>query len=69
MRKFIVLPYTGLSYNEIVLPSLWRFLCDLGPSCGLKVFLDLLSAAPGSTIHPVFSLLILFCETASTYIW
>ncbi|XP_076453206.1 ubiquitin-protein ligase E3B-like [Babylonia areolata] len=55
----------GLSYTETLLPILWRFLCDLGPTCGLKTFLDLLSQAPNSTVHPVFSLLTLFCETAS----
>ncbi|KAK6968619.1 ubiquitin-protein ligase E3B [Biomphalaria glabrata] len=55
----------GLAYNDILLPILWRFLCDLGPHCGLKTFLDLLAQAPNSTIHPVFSLLSLFCETAS----
>ncbi|KAK7087302.1 ubiquitin-protein ligase E3B-like isoform X2 [Littorina saxatilis] len=55
----------GLSYTETLLPILWRFLCDLGPSCGLKTFLELLAQAPNSTIHPIFSLLTLFCETAS----
>ncbi|XP_060602901.1 ubiquitin-protein ligase E3B-like [Ruditapes philippinarum] len=59
---------SGLSYNEILLPILWRFLCDMGPNCGLKVFLDLLQQTPESTIHPVFSLLTLFCEAASNYI-
>ncbi|KAL5016325.1 hypothetical protein ScPMuIL_005914 [Solemya velum] len=55
----------GLSYNDVLLPILWRFLCDMGPNCGLKTFLEILSQAPNSTIHPVFSLLCLFCETAS----
>ncbi|KAK7473434.1 hypothetical protein BaRGS_00035310 [Batillaria attramentaria] len=55
----------GLSYTDTLLPLLWRFLCDLGPTCGLKTFLELLTQAPNSTIHPVFSLLTLFCETAS----
>ncbi|ESO98574.1 hypothetical protein LOTGIDRAFT_201597 [Lottia gigantea] len=55
----------GLSYNEVLLPNLWRFLCDLGPNCGLKIYLDFLTETPNSTIHPVFSLLTLFCETAS----
>ncbi|XP_059171742.1 ubiquitin-protein ligase E3B-like [Physella acuta] len=55
----------GLAYNDILLPILWRFLCDLGPHCGLKTFIELLTQAPNSTIHPVFSLLSLFCETAS----
>ncbi|XP_041348845.1 ubiquitin-protein ligase E3B-like [Gigantopelta aegis] len=55
----------GLSYNDILLPILWRFLTDMGPNCGLKTFMDLLGQTPNSTIHPVFSLLTLFCETAS----
>ncbi|XP_055959426.1 ubiquitin-protein ligase E3B [Patella vulgata] len=55
----------GLSYNAMLLPNLWRFLCDLGPMCGMKIFQDLLSQTPNSTIHQVFSLLTLFCETAS----
>lgn len=55
----------GLAYNETLLPILWRFLCDLGPHCGLKTFLELLGQAPNSTIDPIFSLLSLFCETAS----
>ena len=55
----------GLSYTETLLPILWRFLCDLGPGCGIKTFLELLSQTPNSTIHPIFSLLTLFCETAS----
>lgn len=55
----------GLSYTDALLPLLWRFLCDLGQMCGLKTFMELLSQAPNSTIHPVFSLLTLFCETAS----
>lgn len=54
----------GLSYNEVLLPILWKFLCDLGPNCGLKVFLELLTQTPNSTEHPVFSLLSLFCESA-----
>ncbi|KAL4223687.1 Ubiquitin-protein ligase E3B [Mactra antiquata] len=59
---------SGLSYNDILLPILWRFLCDLGPNCGLKVFIDLLQQTPESTIHPIFSLLTLFCDAASNYI-
>ena len=41
---------------------------DLGPNCGLKNFLELLSQAPNSTIHPVFSLLTVFCDAASHFI-
>ncbi|XP_064612255.1 ubiquitin-protein ligase E3B-like [Liolophura sinensis] len=55
----------GLSYQEELLPNLWYFLQDLGPSCGLKSFLEMLYQAPNSTIHPAFSLLGLFCDLAS----
>ncbi|CAG2202036.1 UBE3B [Mytilus edulis] len=58
----------GLSYNDVLLPILWKFLVDLGPNCGLKSFLELLSQAPNSTIHPVFSLLTVFCDAASHFI-
>lgn len=58
----------GLSYNDVLLPILWKFLVDLGPNCGLKSFLELLSQAPNSTIHPVFSLLTIFCDAASHFI-
>nr|XP_022345739.1 ubiquitin-protein ligase E3B-like [Crassostrea virginica] len=59
---------SGISYNKALLPALWKFLCDLGPNCGLKVFLDLLTQAPNSVIHPLFSLLTVFCEAATHYI-
>ncbi|XP_014785402.1 ubiquitin-protein ligase E3B isoform X2 [Octopus bimaculoides] len=54
----------GLSYNKVLLPILWKFLCDLGPNCGLKVFLELFPQSPNTTLHPVFSLLSLFSESA-----
>ncbi|BFZ18278.1 hypothetical protein BsWGS_21317 [Bradybaena similaris] len=55
----------GLAYTDILLPILWRFLCDLGSHCGLKIFIELLAQTPNSVRHPAFSLLSLFCETAS----
>ncbi|XP_055995388.1 ubiquitin-protein ligase E3B-like isoform X2 [Ostrea edulis] len=59
---------SGISYNQVLLPALWKFLCDLGPNCGLKVFLDFLNQTPNSVIHPIFSLLTVFCEAATHYI-
>lgn len=55
---------TGLCYQDVVLPNLWKFICSLGPGSGLKAFLDHL-AITTKTCSPEFQILILFCDCAT----
>ena len=55
---------TGLCYQDLVLPSLWKFICSLGPGNGMKVFLDHL-VVHTKTCAPEFQILILFCDCAT----
>ncbi|XP_023230770.1 ubiquitin-protein ligase E3B-like [Centruroides sculpturatus] len=55
---------TGLCYQDMVLPNLWKFICSLGPGNGLKAFLDHL-AITTKTCSPEFQILILFCDCAT----
>jgi len=52
----------GLCYKDILLKPLWLFLNSLGPTCGLKSFLELL-ASNRSGDSPEFQMLTLFCDT------
>ena len=54
--------FSGLSYRDILLPRLWRFIAELGSHGGLKVFLEYLNA--GVESQPIFSVLVLFCDVA-----
>ncbi len=54
----------GLSYQNILILPLWRLIQSFGPQCGLKAFLDLLSANSKGTA-PEFQMLILFCDCLS----
>jgi len=54
----------GLCFGDLLLKPLWIFLNSLGPNCGLKSFLELLSANKSGTA-PEFQMLILFCDTFS----
>ena len=54
----------GLCCQDILLPRLWKLITDLGPQCGLKAFIELLSARPNDTSHMLFDLLKLGCDTA-----
>ena len=54
----------GLCYGDLLLKPLWIFLNSLGQNCGLKSFLELLSANKSGTA-PEFQMLILFCDTLS----
>lgn len=55
---------TGLCYQDMVLPHLWRLISSLGPGHGVKAFLDLLAVTTKST-GPEFQILILFCDCAT----
>ncbi|XP_054278321.1 ubiquitin-protein ligase E3B-like [Macrosteles quadrilineatus] len=58
---------TGLCYQDRILYQLWRFLASLGPHCGLKPFLNLLSInTKGSA--PEFNVLILFADCMTHYV-
>ncbi|GFT97388.1 ubiquitin-protein ligase E3B [Nephila pilipes] len=55
---------TGLCYQDMVLPNLWKFISSLGPGNGLKAFLDHL-AITTKTCSPEFQILVLFCDCAT----
>ena len=55
---------SGLCYQNLLLLPLWRLLQSLGPNCGLKSFVDHLSANAKGTA-PEFQILILFCDCLS----
>lgn len=55
---------TGLCYKSDMVSQLWQVLLSLGPSCGLKSFLDLLSVSTKATA-PEFHMLMLFCDATA----
>ncbi|XP_064648502.1 ubiquitin-protein ligase E3B-like isoform X2 [Lineus longissimus] len=55
----------GLSYQDFLLPLLWRFMCMMGPQCGLKNYLEILSTYPNDTDHSLFHMLMLFADAAT----
>ena len=58
--------YTGLCCQDLILPPLVRLLSELGPQCGLQLFLDMLtSGSNNSTESSIFPLLQLICDLAS----
>jgi len=54
----------GLCFGDLLLQPLWLFLNSLGPSCGLKSFVELLTVNKTGTA-PEFQMLILFSDTFS----
>ena len=54
----------GLCYQDLILPNLWHFISCLGPSNGMKAFLDHLNLHT-KTCAPEFQILILFCDCAT----
>ncbi|XP_077995296.1 ubiquitin-protein ligase E3B-like [Glandiceps talaboti] len=52
---------TGLSYQDVLLSNLWRFIRELGPNGPLKLYTEHLQT---STDQPIFSALTLFCDCA-----
>ncbi|XP_072163453.1 ubiquitin-protein ligase E3B-like [Diadema setosum] len=55
---------TGLSYRDLLLPRLWKFIAELGPHGGLRVFQDCLANSPTDQ-RSILSVLMLFCDSAS----
>ncbi|XP_015784165.1 ubiquitin-protein ligase E3B [Tetranychus urticae] len=55
---------TGLCYQDLILPNLWKFISSFGARNGLNVFLDLLTVSPKASAFE-FQLLILFCDCAT----
>ncbi|RWS12158.1 ubiquitin-protein ligase E3B-like protein [Dinothrombium tinctorium] len=55
---------TGLCYQDLVLPNLWKFISSFGPRSSLQAFLDHL-AVNTKICAPEFQLLILFCDCAT----
>ncbi|CAG9585150.1 unnamed protein product, partial [Danaus chrysippus] len=58
---------TGLCNQDEILYSLWLFLCTLGPNCGLKAFIDLLTLNTKATA-PEFQMLVLFADCMTHYV-
>ncbi|KAH1003133.1 ubiquitin-protein ligase E3B isoform X1 [Dendroctonus ponderosae] len=58
---------TGLCYQNTILYDLWLFLCSLGPTCGLKTFLDHL-AFNTKCSAPEFQMLQLFADCMTHYV-
>ncbi|ELT93611.1 hypothetical protein CAPTEDRAFT_162148 [Capitella teleta] len=56
---------SGLTCQDVLLPRLWKLITDLGPQCGLKAFMDVISAHNNDTSHVIFHLLHLGCATAT----
>lgn len=54
----------GLCFGDLLLKPLWLFLNSLGPNCGLKSFLELLSVNKNGTA-PEFQMLVMFSDTFS----
>ena len=54
----------GLCFGDLLLRPLWLFLNSLGPTCGIKSFLELLASNRAATA-PEFQMLVLFCDTCS----
>ncbi|XP_070571587.1 ubiquitin-protein ligase E3B-like [Ptychodera flava] len=52
---------TGLSYQDVLLSNLWRFIGELGPHGPLKLYTENLQTMAD---QPIFSALTLFCDCA-----
>lgn len=58
---------SGLCYNDTLLHDLFILLASLGPNCGLKSQLELLSLSSTSYAPPLLMLL-LFCDLMTHYV-
>ena len=54
----------GLTFMSEILCRMWRFICELGPSGGLELFLSSLSLPPDVS-EPYFAVFTLFCDMTS----
>ncbi|CAK8692376.1 unnamed protein product [Clavelina lepadiformis] len=52
---------TGLTFMDEVLCRMWRFICEIGPSGGLQLFLSSLTLPP-DIAEPYFAVFTLFCD-------
>nr|CAB3267459.1 ubiquitin-protein ligase E3B [Phallusia mammillata] len=52
---------TGLTFMDEVLCRLWRFICEIGSSGGLQLFLSSLMLPPDAA-EPIFAVFTLFCD-------
>lgn len=59
---------SGLCYNHSLLHDLFLLLASLGPNCGLKGLLELLSVNTASTYTPPLLMLLLFCDLMTHYV-
>lgn len=59
--------FLGLCYNDTVLHDLWLLLGSLGPTCGLKGFIELLQINQPN-YEPPLLLLSLFCDCMTHYV-
>lgn len=57
----------GLCYNDTLLHDLFLLIASLGPNCGLKQLLELLTLSPTSYAPPLLMLL-LFCDLMTHYV-
>lgn len=58
---------SGLCYNDTLLHDLFILLASLGPNCGLKPLLELLTLS-NTAYAPPLLLLLLFCDLMTHYV-
>lgn len=58
---------SGLCYNDTMIHDLFLFIASLGPTCGLKPMLELLTLS-SENLSPPLLLLMLFCDMMTHYV-
>lgn len=58
---------SGLCYNDSILHDLFILIASLGPTCGLKPLLELLSLS-SENLSPPLIMLLLFCDLMTHYV-
>lgn len=61
-KEYIYIYIVALSLQDSLILSLWQFLYNIGPTCGLK---ELLKIYEMNKDHPIFDLLQLFSNLCS----